>query len=110
LIFTFAPETTVRAEFVGQAVETVEKGGGSVDFVELICPLEELKRRIDSPSRLRYQKLSSLSLFEKLHAEGNLDTSYMPKPGVTVDTNLCSPIEAAKKVADTLGLIGAKSI
>lgn len=109
-IFTFAPEKTVRPGFVGQAVEVVEKGGGSVDFVELICPLAELKRRIDSPSRLEYQKLSSLALFEKLYAEGVLDGSHMPKPGVTVDTSLCSPIEAAIKIGGALELRASGSI
>ncbi len=107
-IFTFAPEKTVRPGFVGQAVEVVEKGGGSVDFVELICPLAELKRRIDSPSRLEYQKLSSLALFEKLYAEGVLDGSHMPKPGVTVDTSLCSPIEADDKDWRRSGTAGVR--
>lgn len=105
LIFTFNPETTVRPSFVEQTVDIVIRSGGQVNFVELVCPLGELKRRIDSPSRLQYRKLSSLSLFEKLHADGEFDTSHMPKPSLTIDTSLKSPMEAAAQISDTLDLV-----
>ena len=52
LIFTFAPEGTVRPGFIGEVKSTVAREGGEIDFVELVCPLAELKRRMDSPSRL----------------------------------------------------------
>jgi hypothetical protein len=80
LIFTFAPESTVRPTFLSEAQNTIAAGGGEIDFIELVCPLEELKRRLDSPSRLQYHKLSSVPLFEELHAGGSFDTSYMPRP------------------------------
>jgi hypothetical protein len=51
LIFSFAPEATVRPSFIGEVLTTVARGGGDVEFVELVCPLAELKRRIGSPSR-----------------------------------------------------------
>src|ERR1700729_2766643 len=63
LIFTFAPEGTVRPGFIDEVKSRVAREGGEVDFVELVCPLAELKRRIDSPSRLAFQKLASVSLF-----------------------------------------------
>src|SRR5450759_320562 len=43
LIFTFAPESTVRKTFIGNTIKTVRDAGGEVDFVELACPIEELK-------------------------------------------------------------------
>lgn len=105
LVFTFNPETTVRPNFIQQTTDTVTQSGGEVNFVELVCPLEELKHRIDSPSRLQYRKLSSLSLFEELHGAGEFDTSHMPKPSLTIDTNLNSPIEAATQICNALHLI-----
>jgi AAA domain len=108
LIFTFAPEKTVRPEFVGQAVEVVERGGGRVDFVELTCPVDELKRRMGSASRLEFQKLSSVELFEQLLADGVLDSSEMPKAAVAVDTSECGPAEAAARIAEALGLPAVK--
>jgi hypothetical protein len=104
LIFTFNPETSVRANFVQKTLETVSQGGGRVDFVELVCPIAELKRRIDDPSRLHYRKLSSLSLFERLAATGEFDTSHMPKPRITVDTSVKSPREAAAEITTALHL------
>jgi hypothetical protein len=108
LIFTFNPEKTVHPTFIERTIETVTKHGGAVDFVELVCPLEELKQRIDSPSRLQYRKLSSLSLFSQLHASGEFDTSEMPKPRLTIDTSLTLPSEAAKQISDTLSLLGSR--
>jgi hypothetical protein len=102
LIFTFAPEGTVRPGFIGEVKSTVAREGGEVDFVELVCPLAELKRRIDSPSRLAYQKLSSVSLFEQLHADGVFDASKMPQPRLSIDTSLYTPTEAAMEIMRTL--------
>jgi hypothetical protein len=104
LIFTFNPETSVRANFVQEMLETVSKSGGQVDFVELVCPLDELKRRTNSPSRLQYRKLTSLSLFEHLEASGEFDTSHMPAPAITVDTSLKSPEDAAAEISAALNL------
>lgn len=104
LIFTFAPEKTVRPEFVGRVLETVRRAGGEVCFFELTCPIEELKTRLDSPSRLQFGKLNSLPLFEQLLRDGNLDSSHMPKAMLTVDTSVAAPAEAAGRIADALGL------
>jgi len=105
LIFTFNPETSVRPTFVPKTVDTITANGGTVDFVELACPIEELKRRIDSPSRLEYRKLSSLALFEELEARGEFDTSHRPKARVTIDTGQLSPAKAASRIAAELGLV-----
>ena len=102
LIFTFAPEGTVRPGFIAEVKSAVAREGGEVDFVELVCPLAELKRRIDSPSRHAYQKLSSVSQFEQLHADGIFDALNMPEPRLSIDTSLCTPNEAAMEIMRTL--------
>ncbi len=104
LIFTFAPERTVRPSFVPNLLDTLDRAGGDAEFVELICPLPELKRRMASPSRLQYQKLSSVPLFEQLHASGVFEAAHMPRPRLTIDTSLCSPTEAATEISRTLKL------
>jgi hypothetical protein len=105
LIFTFAPEKTVRAEFIPNVLKVFAEAGGEIEFVELICPLAELKTRIENPSRLQYRKLASLSLFDALHAAGTFDSSAMPTPRLTLDTSLCTPAEAALKIAHSLQLV-----
>ncbi len=99
LIFTFAPERTVRDGFVDEVVRAV----GEVDFVKLVCPLPELLDRLDQPSRSERQKLTSRTMFEQLRADGCFDDSYMPEPRVTVDTSTCSPAEAARRIVVGLG-------
>ena len=102
LIFTFAPEPTVRAGFVDRVVDAVVGSGGEILFVELTCPIAELKRRIDSPSRTEFGKLTSLALFEQLESAGSFDASQMPKPRLSIDTSACQPREAAIQIARLL--------
>jgi len=107
MIFTFAPEATVRPEFIGRTMSTVSAAGGEVDFIELTCPLSELKRRMGSLSRLQYKKLTSVALFEQLHGEGSFDASYMPEPKLSIDTSTNQPARAALMIARTLELMPA---
>jgi hypothetical protein len=108
LIFTFAPETTVHPEFVDNAVQAIQRQANAAHrdilFVELTCPLTNLKSRIESPSRAQYQKLASISLFERLHGAGVFDSSHMPQPALSVDTSLVTPAEAAATIAKKLNL------
>ncbi len=104
LIFTFAPERTVRPHFIHDLKKVIERVGSEVDFIQLVCPLPELKKRLDSPTRLQYQKLTSQALFEQLHADGAFEDSHMPKPRLTLDTSLCTPAQATAKIIENLGL------
>ncbi len=106
LIFTFAPEATVRPEFIPDTLKSMGESGGAVDFVELTCPVEELKRRIPEASRLHYKKLCSVALFDQLHAEGVFEAFAMPAPRVSIDTSTCTPARAALEIARGLGLPG----
>ena len=76
MIFTFAPENTVRPQLLHNAVNGISTLGGSIEFVELICPLEELKQRIGSATRHEHGKLTSVALFEQLHSAGNFNVEY----------------------------------
>jgi chloramphenicol 3-O-phosphotransferase len=104
LIFTFAPEATVRAGFIPTLVETVRGEGGTVEFAELVCPLDEIRRRIEAPSRREYGKLASLELFEELQAARTFEALTMPAPKITVDTSTCTAAEAAQAIARALEL------
>jgi hypothetical protein len=108
LIFTFAPETTVRPEFIDRAIHTIQSHGNGAEneilFVELTCPLSDLKSRIESPSRAQYQKLASVALFEQLHSAGVFDSSYMPQPVLSIDTSQVTPATAAATIAHELNL------
>jgi hypothetical protein len=104
LIFTFAPEATVRAEFMANVQRTIADGGGEVEFLELLCPVAELKRRMDSVSRRGYGKLTSVEVFEALQAGGSFEALPMPEARVSIDTSLVTPAEAAREIARRLDL------
>ncbi len=104
LIFTFAPEATVRHTFIQATKDLIAKNRSELHFIELVCPLAELKRRIDSPSRRGFHKLTSLTLFEQLHASGTFEASHMPTPELSIDTSLSTPTQAANQIAHALEL------
>jgi hypothetical protein len=59
---------------------------------------------MEGPSRQRFAKLTSVSLFEQLLANGTFDSPRMPSPRLSIDTSLHSPAEAASQIAQTLQL------
>ncbi len=102
LIFTFAPEQTVRATFVPEAVSTVRASGDEIVFVEITCPLDELKARLADDSRHRHGKLTSVALFEALYEQGAFRLEGMPEPQLSLDSSRLSPSEAAALIAQYL--------
>ena len=104
LIFTFAPECTVRHTFIPATLDILARNNATADFIELTCPLPELHQRLDNPSRQRFQKLTSTTLFDQLHADGVFDATHMPTPRLTVDTSLHTPEVSAAAIAHALGL------
>jgi hypothetical protein len=104
LIFTFAAEDTVRQAFVTKMQETTCVNGGTIQFVELICDDEELRRRMDTPSRRQYTKLTSWAKYEELKAAGAFSAPKLPEPSVTLDTGKFDPKSAALQIAKECGL------
>ncbi|WP_300296132.1 AAA family ATPase [Ferrovibrio sp.] len=104
LIFNFAPETTVRKNFIDRVIDVVAGAGSRVHFVELTCPMDEVYRRIDSKSRRKTGKLTSHEDYKKLEAAGVFSTAHMPKADLTVDTSQLQPAEAAEAILKGLRL------
>lgn len=104
LIFTFAFDRTVRADFIVNMRELIESTSGEVLFVELRCSTEELDRRIEHPLRQRFGKLSSVSRFRELQALGAFVDPGIPKNRLVVDTTELSASDAASSIASKLGM------
>jgi chloramphenicol 3-O-phosphotransferase len=104
LIFTFAPERTVAPGFIQHTIDVVESAGGSVLFVALVCPVEELERRITSASRDAFGKLRSLALFRELQQTGAFAYPQLPDSGLSIDTSQMSPHEAASTICTFFSL------
>lgn len=95
LIFTFAPEWTVRDEFPEKVRELLEENGGKVTFVELRCATEILEKRMSDPSRRRFGKLNSVDFFRELKEKGVFETPKI-SPHLTVDTTDLSAAQTAQ--------------
>lgn len=104
LIFTFAPEQTVRPSFIQNTLDAVASAGGQVRFVKLTCPIAELERRIVQPSRVGFGKLQSLELFRALHATGVFEYPTLPDSGLSIDTSQTSPREVAVRICEFFSL------
>ncbi len=98
LIFTFAPETTVRSEFLPNLLATFEKASADVLFIELTCPLPILRGRMGEESRKQHRKLASIETFDELYENGVFSTAHMPPPALTLNTSQMSPVEAASRI------------
>ena len=107
LIFTFAPERTVRPSFVQDTISTIEArgGGGVVHFVRLTCSAGEAERRLTSPSRTEFGKLKSLDQYRELTRAGAFDYPELPA-ALTIDTGALSPRDAAVTIRAFLATSG----
>lgn len=104
LVFTFAFEPTVTADFIGNAVETVENRNGKVMFVQLTCDQEQLEQRLVDPGRKEFGKLTSLSTFRSLQENGSFSTPPLPYDNLIVDTTALSPTETANRICEHFGI------
>jgi adenylate kinase len=105
LIFTFAPDRTVRGGFIESVRGVVESSGGEVLFVELTCSAEELERRIADPARRRFGKLCSVEQFRDLERAGAFADPGVPAGRLVLETTELAAPDAASLIATKLGLI-----
>ena len=104
LIFTCAPEPTVEAGFADRVRTVVEEAGGEVKFVELTVSHDEQERRIVSPSRKEFRKLTSLEVLRALRADFEASEKAMPASDLSISTDDASPETAARRRAVAFGL------
>lgn len=105
LIFTFNPEATVSTSFVTDITTLINNRGGTIDFVSVVCPDEEICIRIESESRKAYRKLSSGAFFMEIKAQNGFAYPEIPSE-ITIDSLKYSAKESAQLIADSLGLTG----
>lgn len=106
LVFTFAPEPTVSADFPERVRTLVEAGGGSVVFVALNVTPDVQERRLTDPSRSELNKLRSLELLRELRPAFELSFAAMPAPALSIDTTATPPDVAASQIAAYLSRRG----
>lgn len=106
-IFTFNPEASVPPSFIDSAVGVIERGGGSVLFIELTCGDSVIESRIESASRTAFRKLTSLDQYRHLRDAGAFAFPPIPAPALTIATDDLSPEEAAGRILKVMESRGA---
>lgn len=102
LIFTFAPEGTVAADFPERVETLVRALGGEVLFVALTIDPAEQERRIGNADRGKFGKLTSLNLLRQIRADFDASMAAMPAPALTIPTDENAPDAAAERIAAIL--------
>jgi len=101
LIFTFAPEPTVPADFLERTAARVDAHGGRVRYVRLAIDAAEQERRLVAEDRGRFDKLRSVEVLRQLRAAGG---GVEPPAELTIDTGRHSPQAAARRILEALAL------
>ena len=101
LIFTFAPEKTVRTTFIDRSRSVVEENGGEVIFIELTCAEETMLTRLEEPSRMAFTKLNSINHYWQLKAAGAFSYPALPS-SLTLDTTATSASQTAQLISEFL--------
>jgi hypothetical protein len=101
LIFTFAPEPTVRPGFPRRVVDVVEPAGGRVCWVALTVDAGEQERRLVEPGRREFGKLSDPAVLRALRAG---PPSEQPPVDIGIDTTGSPPLQTARRVVEHFGL------
>jgi len=104
IIFTFAPEDTVPADFIEETLRVVETAGGRVIFVALTVSQAEQERRVTAPERRAFHKLNSAEVLRRFRDSGGSAWRDIPDSGLTIDTDATPPTQAAARIVETFGL------
>lgn len=101
LIFTFAPEGTVRPRFIQETIDVIESSGGEIIFVELTCDEDEIERRLQAPSRRGFDKLQSIEQYRELKKGGAFEFPRIAS-SLVIDITNSDPKATAAIIRDHL--------
>ena len=98
LITTFVFEKSLPDEMVPNVRDHVMEAGGRVRFVHLTCEKEENNRRLTSPERTRFRKMTSVEEFDKVLESGHFTTPDDLGDTLTLDTTHLTAAQTAERI------------
>lgn len=99
LIATFVFERSLPESMVPDVRDHVVASGGAARFVHLVCEREENERRLASPERARFKKMTSIDTFDRILASGHFTTPPDLGDTLTLDTTHLTAAQAADRIA-----------
>jgi hypothetical protein len=102
LVFTFAPEPTVAADFPERLAQVVSAAGG--DFFPVALTLDDAsqEQRLVAPDRAAFGKLRSPDLLRELRGGMQACLAAMPPPALRIDTGVVGASDAADIIVAAL--------
>lgn len=98
LITTFVFEKSLPDEMVPNVRDHVIEVGGFVRFVHMTCEKAENDRRLTSPERTRFRKMTTVEEFNRIIESGHFTTPDDLGDTLTLDTTHLSAAQAAERI------------
>ena len=99
LIATFVFERSLPENMVPEVRDRVIASGGAVRFVHLVCDRSENERRLASPERARFKKMTSIDTFNRILESGHFLTPSDLADTLTLDTTHLTAAQTANRIA-----------
>ena len=103
--FVFAPGDE---RHVDEVVNAYLSAGGSVVFVQLVAPPDELRRRVSDASRAAHNKIRDAASLDDVLREHDVYASIPGRGTLTIDTAAMSPEEAASRIREHIDALRAE--
>jgi hypothetical protein len=98
LIYTFCYAKDSDDDHVRLITETVEKNGGEIHFILLVCEKAEIERRVTEKSRRRYGKANNLKILHEIWEKYELFSPVPHRESLTIDNTNLSAKQAARQI------------
>ena len=102
--FVFAPGDE---RHVDDVVNAYESAGGSVVFVQLVAPPDELRRRVSDASRAVHNKIRDVATLDDVLREHDVYAQIPGRDSLIIDAAAMSPDEAASRIGEHFDTLSA---
>ena len=99
LITTFVFERSLPEDMVPNVRDHVVEKSGAVRFVQLVCERAENERRLSSPERTRFRKMTSADELNRILESGHFTTPTGLGDTLTLYTTHLSAAQAADRTS-----------
>ena len=104
IILTMCYDHPRDNEIVDELHSVVRFHGGRVQLVHLVCGIQELKKRVVSPERSLFKKVTNPEKLDAILQRWNLFTSIENHPGLRIDNTLQTAEAVAEQIIRHYGI------
>ena len=94
---------------VDNVVSAYQSAGGSVVFVQLVAPPDELRRRVSAASRAAHNKIRDVASLDNVLREHDVYASIPGRDSLIIDAVAMSPEEAASRIVEHIDALSSSA-